>query len=156
MKKRVRAGTRLKRGLGKWMKGGQARRIMLPLMGIFVACITLSSLLLPGITLERIATCGYPDHEHDESCYRVCGQEESNAGACSFVPHVHSQDCYDENGQLLCGYSEIVFHTHNSFCYDREGKLVCALEDNPVHVHGENCIGQTSVCGKAEYTHTDA
>ena len=140
----------------------RVRRPILTVMGLFVLFLTAGLLMLPAFTLERIPTCGYPDHEHDRSCYLICGMEEGQILtdgpaqlACTFVPHVHSKGCYDENGNAVCGYSEIYFHAHTTFCYDQEGQLICPLSEVPEHVHSENCLQNRLICTKPEHTHTD-
>ena len=62
---------------------------------IIAACVvvfcTAYALILPAITLEKTAYCGYEEHVHSDACYTrtlICGLEETEAA------HQHTDDCY--------------------------------------------------------------
>ena len=99
------------------------------------------ALILPAITMNREAVCGLEAHEHTPECYV---QQQATAYQCQYGSHVHSDVCRDENGELICGYGDVVIHNHNEFCYDAEGALVCGLNEAVEHIHDESCYAQTS------------
>ena len=62
---------------------------------IVVFCTTYA-LILPAITMERTAYCGYEEHTHGEECYTkelICGYPE-NPAAQPTVDHQHTDTCY--------------------------------------------------------------
>lgn len=152
---------------------------------IVVFCTTYA-LILPAITMERTAYCGYEEHTHGEECYTkelICGYPE-NPVAQSTVAHQHTDACYTEEKELICGkeeseghthtdeckHTEQVLicnvpesegHTHSDSCYNEAGELICGKEESEGHIHTDSCYETrvTYVCGKEEsegHTHTDA
>ncbi len=152
---------------------------------IVVFCTTYA-LILPAITMERTAYCGYEEHTHGEECYTkelICGYPE-NPAAQSTVAHQHTDACYTEEKDLICGkeeseghthtdeckYTEQVLicnvpesegHTHSDSCYNEAGELICGKEESEGHIHTDSCYETrvTYVCGKEEsegHTHTNA
>lgn len=152
---------------------------------IVVFCTTYA-LILPAITMERTAYCGYEEHTHGEECYTkelICGYPE-NPAAQSTVAHQHTDACYTEEKELICGkeeseghthtdeckHTEQVLicnvpesegHTHSDSCYNEAGELICGKEESEGHIHTDSCYETrvTYVCGKEEsegHTHTDA
>lgn len=73
---------------------------------------TAYALILPAITLEGTAYCGYEEHQHNSDCYTqtlVCNmpeEQESGSG------HVHDESCYEE--VLTCDKEE---HVHSLSCF---------------------------------------
>lgn len=73
---------------------------------------TAYALILPAITLEGTAYCGYEEHQHNSDCYTqtlVCDmpeEQESGSG------HVHDESCYEE--VLTCDKEE---HVHSLSCF---------------------------------------
>ena len=59
------------------------------MMSAVVLLLTTAGLRHKADTLSYIATCGYPDHEHVDSCYDADG-----ALTCGL--HVHTDACYQE------------------------------------------------------------
>lgn len=89
-----------------------------------VVFVTTYALILPAITLEKVAVCGIEEHQHDTSCYEdvlTCGLEESDG-------HKHDDSCYKVVRDLLCEISE---HEHGEECYDENGELI--LHDCRAH-----------------------
>lgn len=152
---------------------------------IVVFCTTYA-LILPAITMERTAYCGYEEHTHGEECYTkelICGYPE-NPAAQPTVAHQHTDACYTEEKELICGkeeseghthtdeckHTEQVLicnvpesegHTHSDSCYNEAGELICGKEESEGHIHTDSCYETrvTYVCGKEEsegHTHTDA
>lgn len=152
---------------------------------IVVFCTTYA-LILPAITMERTAYCGYEEHTHGEECYTrelTCGYPE-NPAAQPTVAHQHTDACYTEEKDLICGkeeseghthadeckHTEQVLicnvpesegHTHSDSCYNEAGEMICGKEESEGHIHTDSCYETrvTYVCGKEEsegHTHTDA
>lgn len=125
-------------------------RVLLAAACVVVFCTTYA-LILPAITLERAANCGYEAHTHGEACYTrtlVCGVEETEE------PHQHTEDCYQTEDVLICELPE-GGHVHGETCY-QEGVLVCELPEGG-HVHGETCYdeqGQLTCQQEESHTHT--
>lgn len=127
-------------------------------MSMVVVFCTTYALILPAITMEQEAICGYEAHRHGESCYvqqhaveYVCGLDEQVR-----VAHSHDGLCYDAEGTLLCPLPELLLHTHDDSCYAPAEAPACGYE----HTHGENCAQLQSVlvCALEEtqgHTHTD-
>lgn len=159
----------------RWWKS-----VVTALAGVVVFCTTYA-LILPAITMENQAYCGYEEHthgedcytvelvctlsnepaevhEHTESCYKeeeklVCGMEEAAA-------HVHTIECQSVEKVIGCGQEESAGHTHSDSCYVVEKQLVCGLEENEEHTHLEECYIENSVpvCGQEEsagHTHSE-
>ena len=85
----------------------QLRRVV-SLTACLVVFVTTYALVLPAITMERVALCGLEAHEHSADCYGrvlVCGKVESRE-------HRHSGACYQE--ALVCGKA---VHIHSADCY---------------------------------------
>ena len=61
---------------------------VLTVLSLVVALVTVWNLRMTGITIANSASCGYEEHQHDETCLQedalVCGKQE----------HIHSTDCY--------------------------------------------------------------
>ena len=125
-------------------------RALLAAACVVVFCTTYA-LILPAITLERAANCGYEAHTHGEACYTrtlVCGVEEAEE------PHQHTEDCYQTEDVLICELPE-GGHVHGETC-DQEGVLVCELPEGG-HVHDESCYdeqGQLTCQQEESHTHT--
>ncbi len=59
------------------------------LLSAVVILFTVNTLKRNANTLERIATCGYEEHTHDETCY-----DDSGALICGLEEHVHTDACF--------------------------------------------------------------
>ena len=61
---------------------------ILTALSLIVALVTTWNLRMTGITIANSASCGYEEHQHDESCWQdgvpVCGKQS----------HIHNTDCY--------------------------------------------------------------
>ena len=139
------------------------------LVAAIVVFITTYALVLPAITLEKTASCGIDEHQHDDSCYEyvlTCGQEESEGHhhdnscytvtrklECQLEEHQHSPEngCYDEEGNLICQLEE---HTHDDDCYSEVKELTCGREESEGHHHTDACYEKVLVCGKEVHTHS--
>lgn len=103
-----------------------------------VAFVTTYALILPAITMEKETFCGYEEHAHQESCYRL--QQEYRSLICSSETlqiHVHGDGCYSGE-TLVCNQADYVVHSHDDSCY-LESQLVCTLPERAQHVHGDSC-----------------
>lgn len=138
---------------------------------VVVFCTTYA-LILPAITLEQTAYCGYEEHTHSEACYTrtlICGQEEDaqphqHTDACYQTEdvlicplpeggHVHDETCYDEQGELACQQEE--GHIHTAECYQARPALVCGMEEtSAAHVHTDVCYEELLTCELPEHEHT--
>lgn len=144
----------------RYTKQNSRRRIWKKIVGT-LACVvvfcTTYALILPAITQEREAYCGYEEHTHDISCYThtsvnqtlICTPETLGV-------HSHSEACYDESGNLICGKADHVAHTHNSLCYDQAGQLVCQFPEIVQHEHTENCYAPAETEAPVLHVHTEA
>ena len=79
--------ARLVEKLVKRIKRKKLMRCGLSILCVLVAFLTYHELRFKADTLERVASCGYPDHEHVESCY-------SDEGVLICEKHVHTDACY--------------------------------------------------------------
>ena len=128
-------------------------RVLLAAACVVVFCTTYA-LILPAITLEKTAYCGYDEHVHSEACYTrtlVCGVEATEE------PHQHTEDCYQTEDVLICElpegghvHGETCYqgdvlacelpeggHVHGDACYDEQGQLICQQEEG--HIHTAEC-----------------
>lgn len=129
---------------------------------IVVFCTTYA-LILPAITMERTAYCGYEEHTHGEECYTkelICGYPE-NPAAQSTVAHQHTDACYTEEKELICGKEESEGHTHTDECKHTEQVLICNVPESEGHTHNDSCYNEAGelICGKEEsegHIHTDS
>lgn len=129
---------------------------------IVVFCTTYA-LILPAITMERTAYCGYEEHTHGEECYTkelICGYPE-NPAAQSTVAHQHTDACYTEEKELICGKEESEGHTHTDECKHTEQVLICNVPESEGHTHSDSCYNEAGelICGKEEsegHIHTDS
>ena len=139
------------------------------LVAAIVVFITTYALVLPAITLEKTASCGIDEHQHDDSCYEyvlTCGQEESEGHhhdnscytvtrelECQMEEHQHSQEngCYDEEGNLICQLAE---HAHDDSCYSEKKTLTCDQQESEGHQHTDACYEKVLVCDKEVHIHS--
>lgn len=139
------------------------------LVAAIVVFITTYALVLPAITLEKTASCGIDEHQHDDSCYEyvlTCGLEESEGHhhddscytvteelECQMEEHQHSQEngCYDEEGNLICQLAE---HAHDDSCYSEKKTLTCDQQESEGHQHTDACYEKVLVCDKEVHVHS--
>lgn len=159
---------------GEFVAAKRRRQIWTKAVGV-LACVvvfcTTYALILPAITLESGAHCGYVEHQHTDECYTqqlICGIEaqEEQEGQESVQGHVHTGECYGEVETLVCDQPESGGHTHTETCYDAEGALTCGQEESEGHTHTAECYAVESVltCGQEEgqpeaaqpHVHTEA
>lgn len=70
---------------------------------VVVFCTTYA-LILPAITMENKAYCGYEEHTHNEECYQmelICSVEDVVTEG-----HTHTESCYIEEQNLICSMQE--------------------------------------------------
>ena len=129
---------------------------------IVVFCTTYA-LILPAITMERTAYCGYEEHTHSDACYTrelICGYPEDSTAQTS-ASHQHTDSCYTEEKELVCGMEESEGHTHTEACKHTEKVLVCSEPESEGHTHSDSCYNEAGelICGKEEaegHHHTDS
>lgn len=147
-----------------------------------VFCTTYA-LILPAITLDKDAICGYDEHTHTDECYTSTGSWAcmDNAdtyemlASADYVAHTHTDECYNESGEMICPFADwdnlvephehtdecyqIVVHTHDENCMEMvQGELICTLDESDGHIHDEGCLGEVPVliCELPEHEfHTD-
>ncbi|XCP84636.1 SpaA isopeptide-forming pilin-related protein [Roseburia hominis] len=138
----------------------QVWKRMVGVLACVVVFCTTYALILPAVTKENTAYCGFEEHKHGEECYEeklTCGQEETKD-----TVHEHSSACYGRQQKLTCGQEEnSTVHTHVENCIVREQQLVCQDMD-PEHHHAEECYEtvESYICGFKEgetegHIHTD-
>lgn len=159
----------------EYMKKYKARSIWhkaLTCMAAVVVFCTTYALVLPALTLERPADCGYIEHVHNEACYVRLADDtayEEQTGALAATQegasaHQHTEECYAiQQGELICTQSTEAAeaHTHTAQCYDETKTLVCSLEESEGHTHGDGCYDEDGelVCGLEEsegHAHDDS
>ena len=144
----------------KWWKS-----VVSALSCVVVFCTTYA-LILPAITMENQAYCGYEEHTHDDSCYSIeliCTAEDE-----VLEGHEHTESCYVQEKNLICEIEEteateiieeigeLEEHIHTEECYETVPMLVCELETEPEieeHIHAEACYQNAFTCEKEEHTH---
>lgn len=129
------------------------RRIVQIMAGVVVFCTTYA-LILPALTMEKIAVCEMEEHAHTDACYTQITTKQVAVLTCddeSAGIHEHTEDCYDGESALTCGYADFLVHSHNSACY-RDGILQCALEERKAHTHTDACYSETHIHTDACYT----
>ncbi len=123
-------------------------------LSIFVAVGTISSLMLPAITLNKDA-CGKEAHTHAAECYSVTTEQVLNCNYDTLGIHRHSSDCQDEDGNTRCSQVDFVVHTHDSTCYQSDGSLSCFLKEIEDHRHEDSCYQATEVVVDPGHSHGD-
>ncbi|MDO5476826.1 MAG: hypothetical protein Q4F43_06910, partial [Eubacteriales bacterium] len=156
----------------KLLKDKRVRRFwtrIVSTVAALVVFVTTYALVLPAITMEKVAACGIEEHQHDDSCYEdvlICGQEESDGHmhddscfetyleqTCELQEHQHTEDCLDEDGNIVCGLDE---HVHDDSCFTEKTNNLCQLDESPGHHHDASCYERQLVCGKEVHTHSAA
>ena len=100
-------------------KMNRQRRNFFFVLALVVAFVTVSLLVLPALTAENEAHCGFLQHVHTEACYErklICPLEENEE-------HTHTEACYQT--VLICTLLE---HTHTT--EDWEKTLPADLPEN--------------------------
>lgn len=140
-------------------------------LAAIVVFVTTYALVLPAITLERVAACGIEEHQHTDDCWSevlICDIPESDGHehnddcysetrelVCEIPEHVHSVEngCYDEDGNLVCSEVE---HTHGDGCYKEVRTLTCKIPESEGHHHDSSCYEKVLTCGKEYHVHSAA
>ncbi len=104
-----------------------------------VALATLSSLVLPAITMSSTA-CALTEHQHTQECYTASADSHLDCSYETLGVHVHEKACYGEQDELTCILPDFLVHTHGASCY-QEGTLVCSLPEIKAHTHTDACYG---------------
>ncbi|MDO4295633.1 MAG: leucine-rich repeat protein, partial [bacterium] len=123
-----------------------------------LACVVVFAttyvLILPAITMTNENVCGLEEHTHDASCYTLEWVEAQPEFLCSDETHQHTKECWNEEGEQICGKTELLLHTHDESCFFN-GELICPLEELQEHSHTEDCFeeGQRILCGQEEKIH---
>ncbi len=120
------------------------------ILSIFVAVGTISALMLPAITMNKVA-CGQEEHIHGAGCYQP---GVTVALSCAQEVHSHTGGCYEED-RLICPLADFLVHSHGEGCYEA-GSLVCPLPEVREHSHGEGCYQVTEIVTDAGHSHGDA
>lgn len=118
------------------------RRILkkfVQVMGCIVVFVTTYALILPAITMEQKAFCGFEEHSHTDTCMEKQYVSVLDCTAEKLGVHVHQAACYDGQNILTCLQADYVAHAHNECCFDEKGQLVCTLPERVAHRHDEYC-----------------
>lgn len=142
----------LKNRCFRWWKS-----VVTALACVVVFCTTYA-LILPAITMENQAYCGYEEHTHGEDCYTVelvCTLSDEPREV-----HEHTESCYKEEEKLVCGVEEAEAHVHTAECQSIEKVSDCGQEESAGHTHSEECYVENMIyiCGVEEtagHTHTE-
>ncbi len=124
-------------------------------LSIFVVIGTISSLMLPAITLNQYI-CGQDEHTHGADCYSAAAEPVLSCDGDSLGLHRHTSPCCDAEGNLICDQVDFVVHTHDSGCFDSNGALVCSLKEVSEHSHDESCYQATEVMTDEGHSHSDS
>ena len=119
-------------------KNQQRRRRIISVLGVAVAFFTIHSLILPAITMEKTAVCGFEEHTHTEECYVETTSPQYSCNVETAI-HSHNELCYDSAGNIVCALQELAEHTHSDDCYTTETTLTCLLPED-YHRHTDGCI----------------
>ena len=145
------------------------RKRRLTVVGLLSICVAFGvfyMLLLPGITMESVPTCGLEEHVHDDSCFGpillceepelelICqlsetpattsAEEESGAEAPG---HVHTEDCFEYVQEYIC--TPDAAHTHSESCFQEVSALSCEG-----HEHEDGCyVIETIACTNEDPEH---
>ena len=142
-------------------------------LALGVVFCTTYVLILPAITMQEEAVCGYEAHTHAQECYSQPQAQFLGCGipAEAVVVHRHGDLCRNEAGVLTCPLEETVVHSHGENCYvlteastcpthvhseacsRAEMTLVCELPESEGHAHSESCTGTRSVLICTEESH---
>ena len=140
-------------------------------LAAIVVFVTTYALVLPAITLEKVAACGIEEHQHTDDCWSeelICDLPESDGHVhddscytvtrelvCTIDEHEHSVEkgCYDEDGSLVCSEIE---HTHSDDCYEEVRTLTCEIPESEGHHHTDECYEKVLTCGKEYHIHSAA
>lgn len=116
------------------------RKVVSCMAGIVVFCTTYA-LILPAITMEREAFCGYVEHIHTDECYGPSYLASPSGFYCIAEEdciHTHQDICYAKDGTLICHLPELKEHVHTDKCYESSKNLICGLEETG-HTHHDSC-----------------
>ncbi len=125
------------------------------ILSIFVVIGTISSLMLPAITMNQII-CGVEEHSHDLNCYFVTAEPVLSCNADSLGLHRHTSPCCDAEGNLICDQVDFVVHAHDSACFNGDGALVCTLREVAEHSHDESCYQAEEIVIDEGHSHSDS
>ena len=134
------------------------RTLVTALACIVVFCTTYA-LILPAITMENTAYCGYEEHAHNEECYitqLICEKTDE-----IIEGHEHTEECYKQQKEQICEKNEIAAHVHLDECKSVEVTVGCGLEEIEGHIHVDSCfvqeqIKQCELEESEEHIHEDA
>ncbi len=124
-------------------------------LSVFVVAGTISSLMLPAITMNKTA-CSQDEHTHGSECFSTSTVQVLNCNTETLGIHKHTSDCKDAEGTLICNQVDFVVHKHDSTCADAKGVLVCTLKEVEEHRHEDGCYRATEIVTDEGHTHTDA
>ncbi len=123
-------------------------------LSVFVAIGTISSLMLPAITLNQY-DCGFGEHQHTLECYETNTERILTCCEESLGIHKHVPACYEADGYLVCGYVDFVVHVHDSACFLADGTLTCTLKEVTEYQHTDSCYQSTEVILDEGHKHGD-
>ncbi len=123
-------------------------------LSIFVVIGTVSSLMLPAITMNQYS-CGLTEHTHTAECHSISIEKILDCDYETLGIHKHISKCYDTDGNLICNQVDFVVHTHDSNCFDGDGALVCTLKEVREHWHEESCYQVVETVIDKGHTHSD-
>ncbi len=124
-------------------------------LSIFVVIGTISSLMLPAITMNQYI-CGQDEHTHGADCYSAAAEPVLSCDGDSLGLHRHTSPCCDAEGNLICDQVDFVVHAHDSACFSGDGALVCTLREVAEHSHDESCYQTEEIVIDEGHSHSDS
>ncbi|MBE6563240.1 MAG: Cna B-type domain-containing protein [Ruminococcaceae bacterium] len=151
-------------GYGKTRKKKKRLRTVVTYLAAIVVFCTVYALILPAITKERGAFCGFEEHLHSEECYSVsvpvceiCGEPVYEV----IAEDTETPTTEASNSETDAAADEI----EDSIDQDDTAESTEALTDEtektaetaPDHVHKapEGFVEKVLICEKSEHTHSD-
>ncbi len=138
----------------KTRKRRKALQMTVTYLAAIVVFCTVYALILPAITKERAAFCGYEEHIHSEECYSISYPVCDECGL-PFVPEDTSEGDMTDTEALSETAADTTENTEvQSDTAEADSGEGTSAEE---HVHTSS-IGTTSIltCEKEEHTHTDS
>ncbi len=123
--------------LNKRRKHRKGWQTVVRTLALCVVFCTTYALILPAITLQEEAVCGFEEHVHTDVCY---SQPQAVPALCgvpadAVIVHQHGDLCRNAAGELICTLTEQAVHVHDDSCHTQETVLACTV----THVHSEAC-----------------
>ena len=97
-------------GAEQYTAQNNRRRIWQRIVGMLacvVVFVTTYALILPAITMEKAAVCGFEEHSHTEECFDA---DDPSVRICALEEHTHTDECRT-SGETTAATEEIPVQT---------------------------------------------